>query len=311
MPANSSYSHRLIQKAIKRYEYDEGIDHDKGREEFYNTYLFRTEGKKIKTHINYLCGMLGDGPEGNHIAAKNLLFQGNDNCWKYFERTALFWAFSHLNDPFIDHIAPQLNYALFVEREDILALLLEKSVQYLAREEYVSDKEYTDQEIYSSTYLIHFLIEKWGMDNPVKEKVMQYGKGLGIYQRIVDEWDNSFQEIEQDYWDRLCEHHLNGLSLTGSTREKEEFIYYGLVPMELLNVFKVRKKLGLDVPEIKHELFHTPMAKYPKLPTGYNEELDVRFQLIERTIKEKKRFTIEEIISQLKDEYGEGSDIFY
>ncbi|WP_222430762.1 hypothetical protein, partial [Cohnella terricola] len=152
---------------------------------------------------------------------------------------------------------------------------------------------------------------KWGMDNPVREKVMQYGKGLGIYQRIVDEWDNSFQEIEQDYWNILCEHHLNGLSLTGSTREKEEFISYGLVPMELLNVFKVRKKLGLDIPEIKHELFHTPMATYPILPTGYDEKFDVRFQLIERTIKEKKRFTIEEIMAQIKEEYGEGSDIFY
>ncbi|WP_222430761.1 hypothetical protein, partial [Cohnella terricola] len=199
MPVNSSYSHRLIQKAIKWYKYDEYPDLIKANERFYKIYLFSTEGKKIKKDLSTLDSVLSWGPEGTHIAAKNLLFQENDDCWKYFERTAVYWSISHY-DSIIDSIAPQLNYALYVEREDLLALLLEKSEQYLAREEYLTDKNYTDQAVFSSTYLIHFLIEKWGMDNPVREKVMQYGKGLGIYQRIVDEWDNSFQEIEQDYW---------------------------------------------------------------------------------------------------------------
>ena len=37
----------------------------------------------------------------------------------------------------------------------------------------------------------------------------------------------------------------------------------------------MRKYLGLDVPQIKNELFSTNMAKSPKIPTGYNEDLDV------------------------------------
>lgn len=181
----------------------------------------------------------------------------------------------------------------------------------MARDEYKIDEEYIHQSVYPSTYLIHFLIEKWGIPNPVKEKVMEYGKGLGIYKKIVDEWDQSFEEIEDEYWNSLCEYHLNNISLTGESREKEEFIDFGLVPMELLNIFKVRQKLGLDVPEIKHELFQTPMANYPVIPTGYDEKLDVRFQLVERTIKEQKRFTVEEIVHKLKEEHGEEAELLY
>ncbi|RRJ54791.1 hypothetical protein EHV15_34950 [Paenibacillus oralis] len=306
-----NFGHKILQKAVKQYKYYETPDFNKGIEGVYNTYLFRTEGKKLKKSLTNLHGILKWGPEGTHIAAKNLLFQDNPDCWKYFERTALLWTYAHINDEFIDHIAPQLNYALYVEREDLLKILLRKAEEYLAREEYKTEEDYIKQPVYPSTYLIHFLIEKWGMDNPVKDKVMQYGKGLGIYQRIVDEWDNSFQEIEDDYWNSLCEYHLNGLSLTGATREKEEFIAYGLVPMELLNVFKVRKKLGLDVPEIKHELFQTTMAKSPVLPTGYEEGRDVRFQLVERTIKEQRRFTIEEIVEHLRNELGGEVELFY
>lgn len=305
------FDHKILQKAVKRYKYYETPDYDEGIVEVYNAYLFSTEGKRLKKSLTSLHGILKCGPEGTHIAAKNLLFQGNQDCWNYFERTALLWTYAHINDAFIDHIAPQLNYALFVEREDILKILLKKAEEYMAREEYTTEEDYTKQPVYPSTYLIHFLIEKWGMDNPVKNKVMQYGKGLGIYQKLVDEWDNSYKEIEEEYWNNLCEHHLNGLSLTGATREKEEFIAYGLVPMELLNVFKVRKKLGLDVPEIKHELFQTTMATYPVLPTGYEERRDIRFQLVERTIKEQRKFTIEEVVEQLRNELGEEVELFY
>lgn len=84
------------------------------------------------------------------------------------------------------------------------------------------------------------LIEKLGIPNPVKEKVMQYGNGLGIYGKIVAMWDSNFDEIEDEYWDSLCEYHLNGIGVTGTKWINEEFLYFGLVPMELINLYKSR-----------------------------------------------------------------------
>ncbi|ADV50977.1 hypothetical protein I2486_18330 [Cellulophaga sp. E16_2] len=45
--------------------------------------------------------------------------------------------------------------------------------------------------------------------------------------------------------------------------------------MELINLFKVRKRLGLNNPTIDNALFSTNMVKIPVIPTGYNEDLDL------------------------------------
>jgi hypothetical protein len=81
--------------------------------------------------------------------------------------------------------------------------------------------------------------------------------------------------------------------------------------MELLNIFIVRKRLGLDIPVIDHELFKTPMAKYPPDQTGYSPELDAKFQLAYRTVQQQKKFSYEEIVAMIKQEFGEGASIFY
>lgn len=313
MQINQQFNHKLIQKALKRYRYQDEIDQKGDNDRFLNRYLNSTKKKYFKRKLPIFYGVLDGSPNCTHIAAKNLLFQGDDNCWKFFERMAQFEAYSYMGGslPFIDPIAPSLHYALYVERFDLVELLLKKAVADLEREEYQTNKEYIKQKVYPSTYLVHFLIEKLGIANPVKEKVLQYGEGYGIYQRIVDEWDCDFQTMEEEYWDRLCEHHLNGIGVTGTKWKDEEFLMFGLVPMELINLFKVRQKLGLDIPVIKHELFSTPMAAYPKIPTGYKPELDVKFQLVERTKRDEKVYTFEDIAEQLKSEYGQDADLFY
>lgn len=48
------------------------------------------------------------------------------------------------------------------------------------------------------------------------------------------------------------------------------------------------------------------MAAYPTMPTGYNSDLDVKFQL-----KDAKINTFEEIAGRLKNEHGENADLFY
>ncbi|MFJ8087125.1 hypothetical protein ACIQ7N_02790 [Lysinibacillus sp. NPDC095746] len=313
MQVEQQFKHKLIQKAIKKYKYNEVINQDETNRDFYDGYSFYTNRKNFKKNLKNIYGAFHGTPNCNHIAAKNLLFQGDSDCWKFFERTANFFAYSYTGGsiPFIDPIAPLLNYALYVERIDLIELLLTKAAADLERDEYKNNKEYIKQKVYPSTYLIHFLIEKLGILNPVKDKVMQYGDGLGIYERIIDEWDHQFNEIEDEYWDSLCEYHLNGIGVTGTKWKDEELIDFGLVPIELINLFKVREKLGLDVPVIKHELFSTPMAVYPMIPTGYSSDLDVKFQLVERTKRDAKVYTFEEIVEQLKKEHGENADLFY
>ena len=212
---------------------------------------------------------------------------------------------------FIDEISPMLNYALYVERVDLLALLLAKIDTELNKTENMQNREFRKQPVYPSTFLTHLLIDKLKISTSFIEEILQYGKGFGIYERIATEWDNNFCDIEDGYWNSLCEYHLNGIGVTGSKWKDEEFLWFGLIPMELINIFKVRQKLGLDVPVIKHELFATPMAVYPKIPTGYSPELDVKFQLIERTKKDIQRYTYEDIINQLKHEHGVDAALFY
>jgi hypothetical protein len=304
------YQHRLIRKAIEHYKYNEPAEVKLAAEKYFENYPSRYKNyKKNKYNFNTFFGTLTGWPESTHSAAKKMLWQGNDQCWKYFERTALFWTVSNINDEWIDHLKSAFEYALYVERNDILEMLIRKTQDYLALDVYKTSKEHKNQPVYPSTYLVHFLTEKWLGNNPALEQVLKFGKGYAIYQPLIDNW-NDYTKIGADYWNELCEYHLNQLSLTKpDKRDGEEFIGAGLVPMELINLFKVRKKLGLDVPEINHELFKTPMAIEPNLPSGYREDYDIIYQTVKRTAETQKQYTYEEMVDYIKQTYGIGENL--
>ncbi|WP_062058238.1 hypothetical protein [Aquimarina longa] len=290
----------LINKAIKHYEYNNEVE--SCNNDFIRKYGNFTDKDTLKNYSDIIYKVLNGIPNCTHIKAKNLLFQGDDDCWKYFERTAMFWVYGHSNDEWIDHLKDAYEYALYVEREDLIKKLFNKSLHYLSDKNNLSNKDFEKQKVYPSSQLVQFLIEKWLGENPVKDLILKYGDGYGIYQKIIDNWDD-LSKIELSYWDELCDYHLNAIGLqSGEKWENEEFLASGLIPMELINIFKIRNKLGLDIPNITHELFSTPMAKYPKIPTGYNENLDIKFQLIDRTVKTKKKYTLQEIEDYIKSQ---------
>lgn len=301
------WNNKLIKKAIKHYEYFKAIKDCTNS--FIEEYDFFAKKENLKKHINVIWTTLGGCPYSTHIAAKHLLFQENSECWKYFERTALFWTMSHINDPWLDNMKAVLEYSLYVERIDLIELLLKKADEYI--EKYKTEKDYIKQKVYPSTQLVHFLIEKWLGGNSVKNRVLKFGTGYGIYQNLIDNWDD-LSVVDSNYWDELCEYHLNGIGLNkGDDYDAEEFLACGLVPMELINIIQVRKRLNLDIPQINHELFQTPMAKIPLIPTGYQEAKDVKYQLVKRTIDTKTKWSYDEIIAQLKSEFSESSDLFF
>jgi hypothetical protein len=300
MPGGTDHTHPLISKAIKHYRYAEPVNAEKSLDDFKRKYKNFTDKDTLKKHTQTIFAVLNGNPDATHIAAKKLLFQRNADCWKYFERSAVFWTFSHTNDEWLDHMKGMFDYALFVERDDLLARLIQKTQDYLSLDVY-EDIDHQQQQVYPSTQFIHFLVEKWLGANPVKESVLQYGAGYGIYQQIIDHWGD-LSHLPPDYWNELCEYHLNGLGLQGTGYKYEEFLAEGLVPMELQNLLKVRNKQGLDLPRINHPLFNTPMAAKPVLPTGYSESTDAEFQLVWRTVKDKKAYTYEQVLKDVENE---------
>ena len=282
-----------INRAIKHYNYGEGTSSYDDR--FMQRYEHFTDKDTLKNWSHTIYGVLSGLPNSTHIKAKKLLFQGSDECWEYFERTAVFWTYGHLNDKWIDHLKGAYEYALYVERTDLIRNLFEKSLSYLLDEGNLSNKDFINQKVYPSTLLLHFLLEKWTGNSQVKDLVLKYGDGYGIYQPLIDNW-NDFSNIKSDYWDELCMYHLDGIGLPhGEKWENEEFLSSGLIPMELINLIKVRKKIGMDIPIINNALFDSNMAKTPIIPTGYNEHNDMKFTLVDLTVKTKRKYTLQEV----------------
>lgn len=282
-----------INRAIKHYNY--GEDTSSYDDRFMQRYNHFTDKDTLKNWSHTIYGVLSGLPNSTHIKAKKLLFQGSDECWEYFERTAVFWTYGHLNDKWIDHLKGAYEYALYVERTDLIRNLFEKSLSYLLDEGNLSNKDFINQKVYPSTLLLHFLLEKWTGNSQVKDLVLKYGDGYGIYQPLIDNW-NDFSNIKSDYWDELCMYHLDGIGLQrGEKWENEEFLSSGLIPMELINLIKVRKKIGMDIPIINNALFDSNMAKTPIIPTGYNEHYDMKFTLVDLTVKTKRKYTLQEV----------------
>ncbi|MFR2731978.1 hypothetical protein [Hoylesella buccalis] len=282
-----------INRAIKHYNYSE--DTSSYDDRFMQRYNHFTDKDTLKNWSHTIYGVLSGLPNSTHIKAKKLLFQGSDECWEYFERTAVFWTYGHLNDKWIDHLKGAYEYALYVERTDLIRNLFEKSLSYLLDEGNLSNKDFINQKVYPSTLLLHFLLEKWTGNSQVKDLVLKYGDGYGIYQPLIDNW-NDFSNIKSDYWDELCMYHLDGIGLQrGEKWENEEFLSSGLIPMELINLIKVRKKIGMDIPIINNALFDSNMAKTPIIPTGYNEHYDMKFTLVDLTVKTKRKYTLQEV----------------
>lgn len=301
---------KTVEKAIKHYRYNIVLNQVDCNSLFIDEYNFFARKENLKKHINSVWLSLSGVPNCTHKNAKNLLFQGDDECWKYFERTAVFWVYSHSNDEWIDHLKGAYEYALYVEREDLIKTLLDISLSYLTNENNLSNKDFRKQKVYPSTQFVHFLLEKWMGSNPIKDLILNYGDGYGIYQRIIDNWAD-LSKVEPNYWDDLCEYHLNGIGLQrGEKWENEEFLDSGLVPMELINLLKVRKKLGLDIPTISNPLFDSVVAKDPLIPSGYNENLDLMFKTVDLTVKTRKKHSFDDVREYIRKENGSEVQIF-
>ncbi|WP_452219944.1 hypothetical protein, partial [Lacinutrix salivirga] len=95
---------KLINKAINHYNYESEINGETCKQDFIRKYKNFTDKDTLKNYTHIIFSVLNGNPNCTHIRAKNLLFQGNKDCWKYFERTAVFWTYGHNKDKWIDHL---------------------------------------------------------------------------------------------------------------------------------------------------------------------------------------------------------------
>ena len=175
----------------------------------------------------------------HHLAAKNLLYQNNSDCWKYFERTALFWSKSTISYTSINSIKTILEYCMYIERFDLVDMLYEK-ILYFSKD-LENEKDYVNQKIYPSAFLIFFLIEKrLGKKTIINEDFIP---NYGVYQPIIEKW-NDFSQLPISYWDDLCNYHLTHMGLQSEDNyELEEFLGCGLIPMELIKILQLNRYL--------------------------------------------------------------------
>lgn len=296
----------LIDKVVKYYRYNESIDYD-NIEDFLIAYQTFTDKKTLKNNPEIIWGVLKCVPNSTHIAAKNKLFKNDNECWMFFERTALFLVKSLINDPWIDHSKAILEYCLYMERFDLIKEVFAKIKGFIEKNIY--NPEYISQKIYPSTCLVYFLIEQYLDINPLKNSILDSKNNFGIYDELINNWNN-ISNIKPQYWNELCDYHLERLGMSNSEkRETEEFLFSGLVPMELINIIKTRKKNKLDIPNFCHELFKCPMAQEPLIPSGYNDELDIKYQVVKQTIETQKKIIYEDVKYQIENKYGSDTNI--
>jgi hypothetical protein len=293
---NMKYKNRSILKAIKHYNYEEDVSSDLCVSEFINSYNFSYNNyKKNKYNFENFWSKLGGQPYCTDVPAKNYLFQENELCWKYFDRTALFRTMSLVGSAcYIDGFKDACEFALYMEREDLIKIIISKIEKCLNSEDY-SQKTFITQKVYPSTLLAFFLISKLCDRESTMLRLNKFGDGYGIYKKVIESWDD-FSKIPDSYWDDLCEYHLKAIGLQNNDkRETDEFLGSGLIPMEIINILVVRKKLGLEVPQIQHELFATPMAQFPVSASGYDENIDPIFQMVKRTVETREKQDFEDM----------------
>jgi hypothetical protein len=87
---------------------------------------------------------------------------------------------------------------------------------------------------------------------------------LGVYQEVLDHWEEESQLIEA--LRRACDYHL--AQATKQTGYPEfDRLPFGVFPVDMLAVARVRQQSGLAMPKVDHPLLRTPLADLPSKET--------------------------------------------
>jgi hypothetical protein len=102
-----------------------------------------------------------------------------------------------------------------------------------------------------------------------------YRDDLGAYVGIFASWDEP-QGLAQAIMG-MCDYHVERIE-TGDPDERGEFRSnpHDIFPSEILALYRVREKLGLETPWVQHPLLETPFAQVPEKITYEPDPLVVQ-----------------------------------
>ncbi|MHB1425943.1 MAG: hypothetical protein ACYC3I_22495 [Gemmataceae bacterium] len=94
---------------------------------------------------------------------------------------------------------------------------------------------------------------------------------IGRYQQLIDSWQDAeaFPQALRDACDYHCVQCIDDADL------KHDFVWppYHIFPVEILAIQRIRRDLGLPVPDIHHPLLESPLMQVPATPPPVHDEL--------------------------------------
>jgi hypothetical protein len=103
-------------------------------------------------------------------------------------------------------------------------------------------------------------------------------RDLGPYAGVLAHWDAP--ERLAEVLDGVCEYHCANMVDSGRKDRAPEFYHppFDLLPCEVLGIYALRQKLGLETPAIDHPLLATPLASVPVVPGFITDEVLTRVE---------------------------------
>ena len=147
---------------------------------------------------------------------------------------------------------------------------------YETTKKYYEDKKFfllDFGEDFPFEYFALFLLAQARNDTELIKKLKK--KDFGIYKDIVKEWE---KDITEEQINKICDYHVSQFNKWRRYDSEIEFEWapYTFFPVEVLALFKVRQKLGLNCPEVSHELLDLPANISDKFTPVEDELVEIR-----------------------------------
>jgi len=146
-------------------------------------------------------------------------------------------------------------YFMATDRTPELQFLIDLLVKVIERPELI------DREFWEERHFEPFVLELFRKQTGVTLPAIDQSK-LGPYAAVLENWDDAVQ-LEPALFN-ICDYHCQNMEDDGGDWDPEfDLSPFDLIPVEVLAILNVRKKMGHTNPQISHPLMQTPLASMP------------------------------------------------
>src|SRR6185437_2033292 len=146
-------------------------------------------------------------------------------------------------------------YFMATDRTSELQFLIDLILKAIERPELI------DREFWDERHFEPFVLELFRKQTGVTLPAIDQSK-LGPYAAVLENWDDAVQ-LEPALFN-ICDYHCQNMEDDGGDWDPEfDLSPFDLIPVEVLAILNVRKKMGHTNPQISHPLMQTPLASMP------------------------------------------------